>query len=427
MNSISRCLMLALLSPAVVGAITGSAEAQTLTLAEAEMLALRDDPKLAGLAARAAALDDAAVADGQLPDPRIRAGIMNWPIQTFDRKFEPMNRFDIGVRQVFPRGDTLALRTQRSTLGADAERARHRAESLQMLHDLRLDWLEAYYWDQALVILHDNQTALANIIETTQFLYSTGRRNQRDVLRAKLELKLLQDREIEINRRREQSRAAIGKWIGRAAAFRPLPPRLPPFAAPPPLAALERRLADHPVIAVAQAELQFSHTDIELANQGYKPEWSLDLNYGFRGSDQFGNDRSDLFSVMVSLDVPLFTGNRQDRRVSAARHAAAAATYRRDDQLRDLMEQLHDRYAAWRRFDERSRFYRGTVIPDADDTLAASLRAYRNDIADFTAVMRDQIASFDSRLALLRLEVDRAKTRVNLFYLEGQPIPELQQ
>ena len=45
-----------------------------LTLAEAEDLALGDEPGYAALRARADALDEYAVAAGQLPDPTMRVG-----------------------------------------------------------------------------------------------------------------------------------------------------------------------------------------------------------------------------------------------------------------------------------------------------------------------------------------------------------------
>ena len=61
-------------------------------------------------------------------------------------------------------------------------------------------------------------------------------------------------------------------------------------------------------------------TDVDLAKQAYKPAWAIEGGYGARGAD-----RPDFASVGVSLTIPLFTGKRQDRALSAARKDKSAA------------------------------------------------------------------------------------------------------
>lgn len=398
---------------------TTLASAQTLTLAEAESIALSDDPNLASFAARASALDARAVADGELPDPHVRLGLMNWPIETFDRANEPMSKLEVGIQQVFPRGKTRTLVSQRTSHLADIERTRKHVETERIRMDVRLRWFDAFYWTGALEIVRENKRITKEIIEATQFLYSTGRTGQRDVLRAELDLKLLSDRELETERRREQAVAALAKWIGLRTANRPLPLELPPMPAPATLQEIRDRLHRHPEILIIDGMLLASHADVDIANEAYQPEWRIDLAYGYRGSDPFGADRSDLFSVMINVDVPLFTDRRQDRRLSAAKHDAAAVMFRRDDKIRELLKWLEAEYIGWQRLGERATLYRTSVIPDAENTFEASRRAYQEDIGDFTDVMRDRITILESRLGLLRVQVDRAKAHTDLLYLQA--------
>ena len=53
-----------------------------LTLAEAENLALDQEPGHAALLARASAFDDHAIAAGQLPVPTMSMGLANYPISS---------------------------------------------------------------------------------------------------------------------------------------------------------------------------------------------------------------------------------------------------------------------------------------------------------------------------------------------------------
>jgi hypothetical protein len=91
--------------------LSGLATAQAdIDINEAIRLALTDDPVIAASQARAQAFSDNAVADGQLPDPRLRTGIYNLPLDNFEFDREPTTQFRLGLVQEFPRGDTLKLR-----------------------------------------------------------------------------------------------------------------------------------------------------------------------------------------------------------------------------------------------------------------------------------------------------------------------------
>jgi hypothetical protein len=91
--------------PLLLFAVTAQAQHNVpLTLAEAEDLALAEEPGQKALQARAAALEARAVVAGELPDPMLRVGINNFPIQSGSFSTEGMTHAAIGLRQSFPAG-----------------------------------------------------------------------------------------------------------------------------------------------------------------------------------------------------------------------------------------------------------------------------------------------------------------------------------
>ena len=89
---------------------TSSAMAQQrvpLTIAEAEDLALTDEPGRGALLAQAEAMTEQAVAAGALPDPTMRVGLANYPIESGGFSTEGMTQAQLGIRQAFPRGRSL--------------------------------------------------------------------------------------------------------------------------------------------------------------------------------------------------------------------------------------------------------------------------------------------------------------------------------
>jgi outer membrane protein TolC len=158
----------------------------------------------------------------------------------------------------------------------------------------------------------------------------------------------------------------------------------------------------------------------EMARQEYKPGWSLLVDYGFRsGNNPDGTERPDFATAMVSLDIPLFTSNRQDKTVSSNEQKIVAARYLKDDKLRKL-KQLYekDRYL-WQRLGEREQLYKNSLLTAAKNNSIASLKAYQSGISEFNTLMRAEITELDVRLEDMRVRVDRAVAQARLLYVIG--------
>ena len=108
-----------------------------LDIDAAVRLALADDPLIAASQARSQALQDSAIADGQLPDPQLRTGIYNLPTDDFDIDEEPSTQLRLGVQQAFPRGKTLHYRQRQGEWKATAASAGAELESRKLVLDVR--------------------------------------------------------------------------------------------------------------------------------------------------------------------------------------------------------------------------------------------------------------------------------------------------
>jgi len=98
---------------------TYAGAAPSLTLQEAETLALEMDPGSKRFQSLARSMQERSIADGQLPDPKFRFGLMNFPVDTFNRDQEPMTQIQFGMQQQFPRGDSLDIKSQRTLVDAN--------------------------------------------------------------------------------------------------------------------------------------------------------------------------------------------------------------------------------------------------------------------------------------------------------------------
>ncbi|MDH3986301.1 MAG: TolC family protein [Gammaproteobacteria bacterium] len=410
---------LSLLAMSLLLIATSGARAD-LNIDEAVRLALTDDPLIAASQARSLALQDSAIADGQLPDPQLRTGIYNLPTDNFHINEEPSTQLRLGLQQAFPRGKTLHYRQRQGEWQAKAATASAALGARQLALDVRRYFLELYYQTRAGAIVAETRALFSQLVDITRAHYATGRVSQQDVLNASLELARLDDRSTRILNAADINRATLMKWIGEAASL-PVNSNFPALPTPAAQAVIQAGLPQHPAIRIQTARLEAENQSVSIAREQYKPGWSAGLEYRKRfGEDPDGDDRSDMMAAMLTVDIPLFTKNRQDKRLSASIQQASSLQLKRTDRLRELKQQLDTDYANWQRLGERAVLYQSQLLQAASANAQASLNAYQSSVTEFTTLMRARITDLDVRLADLRIRVDRAKAQASLLYLDGE-------
>jgi outer membrane protein TolC len=410
-------LMLTVCSSVLPAHAAGNA----LTLEEAVELALGRDPAVAALQTRASAFAEIAVAEGQLPDPQLKIGAVNFPVDTFSFSQEPMTQVQIGLQQAFPPGKTLSLRRRQTDAMSAQERAAADDEALAVRRSVREAWLEIYYGLRAAAVIEETQGLFSQLALITRSYYASGRRNQQDVIQAQLERSRLDDRLLDIESQTQTARAELAKWVGNEAAQRELPAVLPALPQPGPSDTLRSGLQSHPLLQAQQERIEQARLGVDLAREQYKPGWRFEIAYGIRGGeDPGGRERPDFLSAMATMDLPLFRNKRQDRRLAASQRQLNAATLTRDDRYRELLRMLEANVALWQRLDERQRLFQNTLLPQARQNAEAAVNAYQSDLADLTTVIRARATELDTRLADLRVRVESARIQARLLYLAGK-------
>ena len=393
--------------------------AQTLSLEDAESRALAGDPSVEAVRSRQSALGELEIAAAQLPDPMIRMGVMSLPTDSFQLGQEPMTQVALGVTQKFPRGESRQLRAEQlqDRVRALDETARDRA--LQTTLAVREQFLEALKQQRLAEINRAAEAAFGDLEEITQSYYATGRVQQQDVLRAAVELAKVQERSSRIAEDEDRARARLAAWIGEAA-WQPLEMSWPTLPGPLPREAGLEALKQHPRLRALHQQVIAADRGVALAEQNYKPEFALDLAYGGRGgTNADGSNRSDLLSVMVMMDVPLFRDKRQDRLVAASMAESAAAAFDRDDAHRRLASEYELHYKTLLRQRERLTLFDESLLEDARFNAESAFQAYQAALEDLTTLMRARITEFDLQLEYVRLRAESQKTQARLLYLQG--------
>ena len=395
--------------------------AYALSLQQAEQLALEGDPLIMSYKASSRSYDAEATANGTLPDPKLRLGMFNVPLDTFSTSEDPSTQLRIGIQQEFPRGDTTDLKQQQSKWLAQAAMAQAEDQRLQLLMNVRDTYLNLYHEIQAGSIVNETRALFLKLVKITEDQYAAGRANQQDVIHADLELSRLDDRATKIQGNEDEYRAYLAQWVG-DVAWQDIDSNLPVLPDVPDNIEINKLLTRHPAVMVETARVEASRTMIEVTRQDYKPGIGAFVEYRKRfGENPDGSDRSDMMAAMVTVDIPLFTENRQDKNVAAREESTNAARYSRDDKLRILKRTLDKDRVVYRRLGERELIYKNKLVNSATSNAEASLNAYQSGVTEFTTVMRARIMELDVRLDNLRIQVDRLRAQARLLYITGEP------
>ncbi len=391
-----------------------------LSLSDAERLALTADPAIIASRSRALALQEQAVAEGQLPDPKLTVGVWNVPLDDFSMRKEGSSQFRTGIKQVFPRGQTLHYRQKSTEWLGKAEQARTKLAAQEILRDVRQTFLELYYDSQATHIIERSRGLFQQMLEITRAHYASGRVNQQDVLQAQLELSRLDERTSKVDEQTDIQRARLARWIGEAA-WQPVAPEFPVLPKPQSRTTLLASLTQHPSIEAASAQIEARQQMIKAAREQYKPGFDVGLEYRKRFGDEVdGSERPDMMAAMVTLDLPLFTAKRQDRHLAATQQRAEAAIQSREQKLRDIQRLLESDYARWLRLGDQETLYQRQLLHEAKENAEAAVLAYQSGISEFNTLMRARITELDVSLEELRIRVNRAKTQARLLFLQEE-------
>lgn len=391
-----------------------------LSLADAEAIAIKEDPSLQAVSYRRDAMQELAVASDQWPDPMLKMGLMSLPTDTWELGQEPMTQVQVGLIQKFPRGRTRELRAEQMLEQSEALAETLDDTRLRIVLAVREDYVEVVKQRKLAAINAEARSAFSDLADITQDYYATGRVQQQDVLRAAVELAKVEDRATRIAQEEDRARARLEAWIGEAA-YRELATDWPELGTPPGAEELRSGLARHPRILALQQKVEVAETGVELADQRYKPEFGIDLTYGGRGgSNMDGSSRSDLFSIMLMMDLPLFHENRQDRFRSAAVSEASASAFQRDDAYRRMRGEIGMHEATLARQLERLRLFEDTLLPDASFNAEAAFSAYQAALESLTTLMRARITEYDLQIEYANLRAETLKTIARLRYFEGE-------
>lgn len=429
-------------SQSVVANTLANSDMNTLSLAKAIKQAQANDPWLTGNRHQQQALEALSIAANTMADPKMSIGMANIAADTLRFNQEPMTQFKLGVSQMFPRGDTLALRKKQ--LSAESKQYPYLRQNRESRVAVTVGtlWLNAYKMQQSIALINENKSLFTQLIDVAEARYSStiGQAQQQDIIRAELELSRIDDKLVQFEQQKNAYIGQLNQWLMATEQAESehfannftveLTSQLPQIDLQNKALIMAKRhytnaelvsyFTHHPAVVAVDNKIKSVAIGKALAKQKYQPEWGINASYGYRGDDALNNSRADLFSVGITFDVPLFTENKQDQQHKAAVSKTEAVKTEKQLLLRQLLGAFSSAKGRLLQLNQRQALFEKKLLPQFHQQAEIALNAYTNDSGDFGEIVRARIDELDATIDHLSITVEQQKLHLELNYVFSQ-------
>jgi outer membrane protein TolC len=401
--------------------VQGQSADSTLILDELVQKVLTQNPKLKGSYEDWRASKTRIFQEQALPDPTLGINIMNLPVNSFAFDQEPMSGKQISLMQPFPFPGKLDLKGKIATSNSEIALHQHKELQNQLIKTAKQAYYDLFYVDQAIATVANNQELLDEFVEIAETRYSVGNGLQQDVMRAQVALSKMIDRELKLRQQRESIQARINTLINEPADA-PLGKAL--------ILDLKEngfqldslvQLAgeENPVLAAWRMVIKRSEQKVNLALKNRYPDFSVGVAYTQRDPLQNGMKGYDFLSAMFNIKIPLYSNNKQSKKVQQTRIEQTSTEYRYQDIETSIEQKLQQSLTELKKNRRLIDLYKTGIIPQAEESLESSMAGYQNDKVDFLSLLDSELTLFQFRLDYHRYLADYHKAIAELEALTG--------
>ena len=392
-------------------------------LAELLDYAREHNPDLAAMRLEAEAASERVYPAGALPDPMLRAELMDITNAGTDASPSLLpNRVGstrYSATQAVPFWGKRGLK--REMAEAEASQAQGRASFTwtELSARIKTDFAQYYLVARNGKLTQEILELLTSLERIAQSRYATGLAAQQDVIRAQVEQTGLRSELVMLEAERHHAMARLNTLLRRAPEA-PLaePQRLRVLPPPAKLAftALEDRLrAKNPQLFTLDAQVTAAEKGRALAFKNRYP----DFIFGLSPTQMGGQVRE--WGLMVEMNIPL----QQQTRRAQEREAdtmLAAARARKEAALNQLLGDLAENVSALDVARRVETLTASSLLPQAEATFQAALIGYQTGKVDFATLLDAQRQILKAKLDVLNAQAEAQARLAEIEKLLGEEL-----
>jgi outer membrane protein TolC len=265
-------------------------------------------------------------------------------------------------------------------------------------------------------VVRQVRAVLDQVVQVSTEMFAVGKGRQPDVLRGQMEFQKMREMLLSLENREK----VLSIRLNTIAALPPEAPvpaldnlaEISPGYDVEELRAIYR--AERPARQAVRARIERGTLAVLHAEHEYEPDFEVSTSYMQRDKMPDGTKRSDMFTVMVSMTLPVWRKGKIEPEIRAMTAGKEMAI--RDEETLDAeaANAIGGALASLENFAAVAKLYRTTLIPQAEESVRSNLEAYRVGKIDFPMLMDSLTAALNFRREYLGMvgESYAAKARL---------------
>lgn len=340
-----------------------------------------------------------------LDDPILSLGIISFPLIDMSFTTVPMTQKRIELSQKFPFPGKRRLREEIATSESESIEYKYFEKQREIIKDLKQAYYELSFIEESIDTTNKNKELLTQFIKITQIKYEVGKGTQQDILKAQIEYSKLNEELITLEQKQENLKSKIKNLAYIPQDFdlgstRKL--ELSEIDLDKSIL-VEEAYNNRPLIYQYQKLIDSYARRVELAKKEILPDFNISGAYGQRD-----NGYSDLFSINLSFNLPVYKKRKQDLKVTEMDFKLLAINAELDSVKNDIQYEINDQLINLEKEKRVILLLKNTIIPQTTQVLDSAIANYEVNKTDFLSVI-------DAQLMFYKYEIEYYRNLSNYY------------
>ncbi|MBI4463600.1 MAG: TolC family protein [Acidobacteria bacterium] len=320
-----------------------------------------------------------------LPDPMLSFASNNIgnPIPLTTVGEEDMSMAGLELMQELPFPGKLQLQGRMAQKEADADWHGYRGAQLEVVSQVKEAFYQLHFVDEATDVVLKDKDLLEKFVKIAEVRYAVGKGIQQDVLRAQVELTMMEKRLVELEQQRGSLVARINSLLNR----QPESPLGRSNNYPKASLTLsvdelyQSAVANSPLLGQDQARIEKDNYALELARKEYYPDFAVGGGWASRGGLR------NMWMARFEVKLPVYFWRKQRNAVRESANLLEESRRMYEATEQKLYLRVKDDYLIAKASDQLLTLYSTAIIPQATLALESSMASYQVGTLDFLSLL----------------------------------------
>ena len=182
----------------------------------------------------------------------------------------------------------------------------------------------------------------------------------------------------------------------------------------------DQALQQRPQLLALKTIAERNQRAIDVAKNDRYPDFDVRFSYGQRDNMPDGARRSDMVSVTVAMNLPVWRQSKTEPKIAEAVAMQEQAASMLEAQSHETYRKLHQQIATAEQSLKAVRLYRNELIPESRLTVEAATAAYQVGRSEFALLLDNQMAVLSLQLAEVTAIANYNKALAEIDFISGR-------